>query len=207
MRLLRPLLLLPIVVVPGLLAACAANQQNQQPPPYPSAWPPPSAQASAWPQPSATASAQPLPTQQTTTGPSATILDPGTNAGAAGVIAALGAPGDIAPGMGKEGTPLAGNFTEGQVLEQVITIMPGRCYTFVAAGIGPQEIEVQLVAQTPIPAFQPMMGDTTSQANKVILGRGANCIKLALIPIAVPAKWVIKAKRGQGIIVAQAFSK
>jgi hypothetical protein len=143
----------------------------------------------------------------TTTGPSATILDPGTSAGAAAVIAGLGAAGDIAPGMGKEGTPLAGNFTEGQVLEQVITIMPGRCYTFIAAGIGPQEIEVELVAQSPIPAFQPMMGDTTSQANKVILGRGANCIKLALIPIAVPAKWVIKAKHGQGIIVAQAFSK
>jgi hypothetical protein len=168
-------------------------------------WPPPSAQASAWPQPSASASTPPPPT--TTQGPSATPLDP-ASAGTAGAAITAAAAMD-APGMGREGTALAGTFQEGQVLEQVITIMPGRCYTFIAAGLGPQEIEIQLVAQTPIPqlAALGMMGDQRGTNGKVVLGKGSGCIKLALIPIAVPAKWVIKASRGSGVIAGQAFSK
>ena len=146
-RPMRPLLLAPLAV-PVLLAACAANQQNANPQPMPGPWPPPSAQPSAWPQPSASASATPPPnTMQTTQGPSATLLNPSA-AGAVGLaLTAAGA--TDAPGMGKEGSPLAGNFQEGQVLEQIITIMPGRCYTFIAAGAGPQEMEIQLVAQSP----------------------------------------------------------
>jgi hypothetical protein len=196
----RPLLLLPLAV-PAFLAACAANQQSANPPPTASAWPPPSAQPSAWPQPSATASAPPPTTQ----GPSATLLDPSA-AGAAATALAADAKID-APGMGSEGGPLAGNFQEGQVLEQVITIMPGRCYTFIAAGLGPQEIEIQLIGQSPIPQLTPMMGDQRGTNGKVVLGKGTGCIKLALIPIAVPAKWVIKSTRGSGVIVGQAFSK
>jgi hypothetical protein len=115
-----------------------------------------------------------------------------------------------APRMSQEGAMLAGTFQEGQVLEQPITIMPGRCYTFIAAttgGIGPQELEIQLVAQSIVPGLVPMMGEQKSAAGKVVLGRGSGCIKLALIPIAVPSKWVIKATRGSGIVAGQAFSK
>jgi hypothetical protein len=112
-----------------------------------------------------------------------------------------------APGMNPEGTPMAGTFTEGQVLEQPITITPGRCYTFIAAGVGATELEIQLVAQTPIPAIAPLMGDISGTGGKVVLGKGAGCIKLALLPVAVPSKWVIKAKRGGGVIAGQAFSK
>jgi hypothetical protein len=126
-------------------------------------------------------------------------------------VAALVADAAIeAPKMGQDGPMLAGNFQEGQVLEQPITIMPGRCYTFIAAstgGAGPQEIEIQLVAQTPIPGIVPMMGDQKGTAGKVVLGKGASCIKLALIPIGVPSKWVIKATKGSGIVLGQAFSK
>jgi hypothetical protein len=109
-----------------------------------------------------------------------------------------------APRMSQEGAMLAGTFQEGQVLEQPITIMPGRCYTFIAAttgGIGPQELE------SIVPGLVPMMGEQKSTAGKVVLGRGSGCIKLALIPIAVPSKWVIKATRGSGIVAGQAFSK
>jgi hypothetical protein len=115
-----------------------------------------------------------------------------------------------APRMGAEGAVLAGNFQEGQVLEQPITIMPGRCYTFIAAsagGIGPQELEIQLIAQSIIPGLVPLMGEQRGAAGKVVLGKGAGCIKLALIPIAVPSRWVIKATRGSGIVAGQAFSK
>jgi hypothetical protein len=132
-------------------------------------------------------------------------LDPSATGAAAAALAADAAL--DAPGMGHEGSPLAGSFQEGQVLEQPITIVPGRCYTFIAAGVGPQELEIQLVAQSPLPQLAPMMGEQRSSGGKVVLGKGAACIKLALIPVAVPAKWVIKASRGAGVIAGQAFSK
>jgi hypothetical protein len=146
-----------------------------------------------------------MPTSTTTQGPSATPLDPSATGAAATALAADAA--IDAPGMGRDGSPLAGSFQEGQVLEQPITITPGRCYTFIAAGVGPQEIEIQLVAQSPLPQLAPLMGEQRSAGGKVVLGKGTGCIKLALIPIAVPAKWVIKASRGSGVIAGQAFSK
>jgi len=113
--------------------------------------------------------------------------------------------------MGPEGTPLAGSFQEGQVLEQPILIMPGKCYTFIAASagvIGPTELEIQLVAQSLIPGLAaPMMGEQKGTAGKVVLGKGTGCIKLALLPIGVPSKWVIKAIKGSGVVVGQAYSK
>jgi hypothetical protein len=112
--------------------------------------------------------------------------------------------------MGAEGAALAGSFQEGQVLEQPIMIMPGKCYTFIAAsagGPGPQELEIQLVAQSIIPGLVPMMGEAKGAAGKVVLGKGTGCIKLALLPIGVPSKWVIKAIKGSGTVVGQAYSK
>jgi hypothetical protein len=187
----------------GAAAGCA--HPNDAPPsqmPPQGAWPPATTTAAlpptAAPPPSGSSPA-------TTTGPAATPLDP-TAAGAAAGAITVDAKID-APGMGTEGTVLAGNFQEGQVLEEPITITPGRCYTFIAAGVGVQEIEIQLVAQTPLPTFTPLMGDQKGTGGKVVLGPGKGCIKLALIPVAVPAKWVIKASKGGGIIAGQAFSK
>jgi hypothetical protein len=200
----RRLLVLSLALPAALASACVHNDPNPNVPPNTSAWPPPTAPPpSAWPPPSANATPPPVPT--TTQGPSATPLDPSATGAAAAAIAADAAV--DAPGMGREGSPLAGSFQEGQVLEQPITIVPGRCYTFIAAGVGPQEIEIQLVAQSPIPQIAPLMGDQRSTGGKVVLGKGTGCIKLALIPLAVPAKWVIKASRGSGVIAGQAFSK
>jgi hypothetical protein len=197
----RRLFLLSFALPAVLAVACAHNDQNPNVPPNPSAWPQPTAPPPL--PPPATATAPPTPT--TTQGPTATPLDPSATGAAAAAIAADAAM--DAPGMGREGSPLAGSFQEGQVLEQPITIVPNRCYTFIAAGVGPQEIEIQLVAQSPIPQIAPMMGDQRGTGGKVVLGKGTGCIKLALIPIAVPAKWVIKASRGSGVIAGQAFSK
>lgn len=186
----------------GLAAGCTPKPDNQQPQmPPPGGWPPPTMTA-----PPPTMTPPPNTPPPTTPGStSATPLDPNaTGAAAAGL--AVDAKVD-APGMAPEGAAIAGNFQEGQTLESPVTINPGKCYTFIAAGVGAQEIEVQLVAQTPIPAFQPIMGDQTGTGGKVVLGRSPSCIKLALITIPIPAKWVIKAKRGGGVIAGQAFSK
>jgi hypothetical protein len=113
-----------------------------------------------------------------------------------------------APGMVSEGAGVAGTFQQGQTLEQAITIQPGKCYTFVAGGVGPQEIEISLVAQSPIAGLAgPQMGDAKGGGGKVALGAGAACVKLAVIPVPVAAKWVITATKGGGVIAGQAFSK
>ncbi|HEY3820933.1 MAG TPA: hypothetical protein VGL81_27405 [Polyangiaceae bacterium] len=190
----------------SLVGGCQPKTAAVYPPPNPSAtWtaPPPMTAPTAMPTAAPTST---LPA--TTQGPSATPVDPATLLPA---TAALTADAVLeAPRMGAEGAPLAGSFQEGQVLEQPIMIMPGKCYTFIAAstgGPGPTELEIQLVAQSIIPGLVPMMGEQKGAAGKVVLGKGTGCIKLALIPIAVPSKWVIKALKGSGTVVGQAFSK
>jgi hypothetical protein len=190
----------------GVIGGCQPKTDATYPPPNPTGmWtaPPPltAPPPTVAPPPTATVPA-------TTQGPSALPVDPNTVLAA---TAALTADAAIeAPRMSAEGATLAGNFQEGQVLEQPIMIMPGKCYTFIAAstgGPGPQELEIQLVAQSVIPGLVPMMGDQHGTAGKVVLGKGTGCIKLALIPIAIPSKWVIKAVRGSGTVVGQAYSK
>jgi hypothetical protein len=190
----------------SVLAGCQPKTDAVYPPPNPSAtWtaPPPLTAPTAMPTASATATVPP-----TTQGPGATPMDPATLLTA---TVALNADAAVeAPRMSPEGVAVAGSFQEGQVLEQAIMIMPGKCYTFIAAstgGPGPQELEIQLVAQSIIPGLVPMMGEQKGAAGKVVLGKGTGCIKLALLPIGVPSKWVIKATRGSGVVVGQAYSK
>jgi hypothetical protein len=109
--------------------------------------------------------------------------------------------------MAKEGPPMAGNFAAGQTLEQPVTIAPGKCYTFIAAGVGPQALQIQLLAQTIVPGLAPVMGDTKGSGQKTVLGGGGKCIKLAITPFPVQAKWVITSTSGGGIVAGQAFSK
>lgn len=190
----------------SVIAGCQPKTDAVYPPPNPSAtWtaPPPLTAPTAMPTASATTSLPP-----TTQGPSATPVDPATLGAATLALTADAA--IEAPKMGQEGATLAGSFQEGQVLEQPIMIMPGKCYTFIAAstgGAGPQELEIQLVAQSIIPGLVPMMGEQKGAAGKVVLGKGTGCIKLALLPIGVPSKWVIKATKGNGTVVGQAYSK
>jgi hypothetical protein len=190
------------VLVSGVAAGCTPRQDNPPPQmPPPGGWPPPTATA---PPPMGTVPPNTMPPPGVVSS-SATPLDPNATGAAAAAIT-VDAKVD-APGMAPEGNAIAGQFQEGQTLEQPVTINPGKCYTFIAAGVGAQEIEVQLVAQTPIPAFQPIMGDQSGTGGKVVLGRSPSCIKLAIITIPIPAKWVIKAKRGGGVIAGQGFSK
>ncbi len=196
---------------PGYPGAPPPGYGTAQPPPgYGTAQPPPgygTAQPGPMPPGPQPMPPGPQPTPPAPSGASgtATPLDP-TAAGAAGM--ALQAAGAMdAPGAGKEGNAIAGNFAEGQTLSAPITITPGKCYTFVAAGVGPTEMEIQLVASTPVPGLSPLMGDQKGTGGKVVLGKGSSCIKLALIPVPVSANWVIKATKGGGIIAGQAFSK
>ena len=120
----------------------------------------------------------------------------------------------LQPGMVREGNTLAGNFTPGQTLSQAFTIAPGKCYSIVAAGVGPgMEVDITAQASGPvaIPGFNPQFGQAkgkpSATGSTAVLGEKANCIKLALSPIPIQATYVITVTKGSGMVAAQLFSK
>lgn len=111
-----------------------------------------------------------------------------------------------APGMNKEGTPLAGNFQQGQTLEQTFTLTPGKCYTVVAAGVGVTDVNITMSYVTPLPGLAPQFAqDSTTTPNASIGGKG-KCIK-PISPIPAQAKYTVSANKGAGVIAAQLYSK
>ena len=109
--------------------------------------------------------------------------------------------------MQKEGALVAANFQQGQTLEHEMTIQPGKCYTVVAVGVGIQEVDITMVAVTPIPGQNPQLGKDTTSGSQASLGGKGNCIKLAVIPFPIQAKYVITATRGAGMAAAQLYVK
>jgi hypothetical protein len=138
-------------------------------------------------------------------GGTATQIDPNLAGLAAGPMM-LYANGE-APGMAKEGNLAAGNFQPGQTLEGAFTIQPGKCYTLVAAGAGVSSIDLEMFLVTPIPGMQGSFAKNTNKGAQTSIGGKANCVKLALSPVPVQAKWVATAKAGAGIIAVQLYSK
>jgi hypothetical protein len=108
-------------------------------------------------------------------------------------------------GMAEDGPAMAGQFQQGQVLEQAIQIQPGRCYTVVGVGIGITELDIELVlSQPPLPEY--VAAADSSSGAQAILGGGGNCFKNPL-PVGGPGKIRVKATGGSGIALAQVYSK
>ena len=109
-------------------------------------------------------------------------------------------------GMNPDGSAFAGNFQEGQVLEQPIQIQAGKCYSVVGASMGIQELDIQLVlVPSPLPP-QVLSQDNTQGGTAVLGGKATGCFKNAL-PIGGPGKIVVKATRGAGLAIAQVYIK
>lgn len=161
--------------------------------------------------------------QQTTpgVGAGAGVGLPGTTAPASGSSAQPVAPGMTAfatpiitgiaqqqvQGMQPVGQAFAGQFAEGQTLEQTFNIDAGKCYAVIGVG-GPgiQELDVQIVATPPAPLpAQVLSQDSTTGANATLGGGGA-CFKNPF-PIGGPGKVVLKATRGAGLAAAQIYVK
>ncbi len=138
-------------------------------------------------------------------GGSAQAIDPNLAQMAAGPMMVFA--NSEAPGMQKEGNTAAANFSTGQTLEGNFTIQPGKCYTLVAAGAGVSSIDLEMFLITPIPGMQGSFAKNTSKGAQTSIGGKANCVKLALSPIPVQAKWVATAKAGAGLVAVQLYSK
>lgn len=109
-------------------------------------------------------------------------------------------------GMQPDGTAFAGNFQEGQILEQQITIEAGKCYSVVGASMGIQELDIQLVLN-PAPLPPQILAQDNSQGGTAVLGgKSTGCFKNAL-PIGGPGKIVAKATRGAGLAIIQVYKK
>lgn len=140
----------------------------------------------------------------------ATRIDPTMAALATGALAQVA--GTEAPGMQPEGTLGAANFTQGQSLEHVFQMIPGKCYTVVGVGAGIQQLDIAMTVVSPLPGFNPPpfgVNDkkTTPLGSQSVLGSKTKCVKLVLLPAPLPVKFTITATKGQGLAAAQLFSK
>ncbi|MEI9948179.1 MAG: hypothetical protein WDO74_04180 [Pseudomonadota bacterium] len=162
--------------------------------------------------PVATAPAATVPTAipgvaTTTAGPTATPLDPATAQVVTSLIAPLAATA-AAPGAKPVGAAIAGNFAQGQSLEQTVQMNPGKCYTIVGAGAPTiQNLDIQLVPSIAIPGLPAaVVAADSSQGATAIVGQQPNCYKWAL-PMGGTMKVVVSVSAGQGMAAAQVFEK
>jgi len=112
-----------------------------------------------------------------------------------------------APGAAAEGMPIAGQFAQGQTLEQPISILGNRCYTIVGASLGIQQLDIMLVVQ-PTPVSPPMVVAQSSGggANPVLGGKATGCWRNPT-PLTGTGKVILRATSGQGLAAAQVLSK
>jgi hypothetical protein len=134
----------------------------------------------------------------------ATPIDP--NLATAATLPLMAFAQQQAPGMQREGNPVAGQFKQGQTLETPVQLQPNKCYTVLAVGAGPQVVNISLVAMTPVPGTSPVLAQDSGGSNNAALGGGGNCFKWQL-PVGVSAKYVITATQGAGIVAGQLYSK
>jgi len=148
---------------------------------------------------------QPGQPGQPAAGGQAQPMAPGAAAAATPILVALGQ--SEAPGAHPEGGVFAGQFQEGQTLEQPINVQPGKCYTVVAGGAGIAQLDIQLVAQ-PAPMFPAtVLAQSQGQGPQATLGgKATGCWKNPL-PFGGPAKIILKATRGAGMAAAQVYVK
>ena len=159
------------------------------------------------PYPTATATnTAPAPTATNTAGgSSATPMAPAAAAGADVILGGLAT--QEAPGAQPDGTAFAGQFTEGQTLEQPINLQAGKCYTIVAASLGGvQELDVMIQGQlAPLPPTT-LAQDNTTGPNATLGGKAAGCWKNPS-PLPIPAKIVLRVTKGSGMAAAKVYVK
>ncbi|WP_044250700.1 hypothetical protein [Chondromyces apiculatus] len=140
--------------------------------------------------------------QSTSSGGTATAIAPAAAAAATPIMTALAA--SEVQGMAAEGGSFAAQFQDGQTFEQAFNIQPGKCYSVIAAGVGMQNLSIQIVAQqAPLPAVT-LAQSNTSGPNATLGGKG-QCFKNPL-PIGGPAKVVLRSQ-GAGMAIAQIYVK
>lgn len=213
--------LVPFAALGLAVIACSSKPDPNDPSQYNNGYPPGSYPPGSYPPgayPTATGGGYPPGTYPTNTAtPTATAPAPAAGGQATPISVAMAGPllgvglqaaaANDTRGMQPEGGAFAGQFQQGQTLEQPLTLEPGKCYTVVGlGGPGITELDVQIVVQpAPMLPAAPIAQDNQTGQNAT-LGGGGSCFKNPS-PIAVPGKVVLRATGGAGMAGAQIYKK
>jgi hypothetical protein len=152
----------------------------------------------------ATAAPAPLPVATAAAGTPATPLDPGAASAATQLFAPLAQ--QNAPGAKPVGSPIAGQFQQGQTLEGQVQMQAGKCYTVIGVGLPPiQNLDIQLAPFMPIaglPAAVVAQDQTVSP--QAIIGEKGACYH-SVIPM--PMKVIVTVSQGSGVAAVQVYEK
>jgi hypothetical protein len=117
------------------------------------------------------------------------------------------ASGDVPVGAKPVGSVLACNFQQGQTLQGSVQMQPGKCYTVVGVGMpSVTQLDLQLVAQTPIPGMAPVIAQSNTTGSHAVIGKKPDCYKWAW-PVGAPVNVIVKATAGSGFAGAQVYEK
>jgi hypothetical protein len=110
-----------------------------------------------------------------------------------------------APGMQPEGQPGRATLAQGESFNMIVTMQPGRCYTFVGFSPAGQVTQLDLRLLAP-PLYNIEAGRAVNEKNKPVIGKGKGA-QCPALPIAVPYRIDATATKGQGRIGLFVFSK
>lgn len=129
-------------------------------------------------------------------GPAAAVADPAE----AGLRAAAA---EHAPGLSPDGQVAKGNLTEGGHIGFVVNMDPSKCYAIVAYGAGVGDLDATLLAP---PLYNVIVGQDGMDGPAAVIG-AAPRLMCPIVPVTVPYKVDLYAKRGGGMVAAQLYSK
>jgi hypothetical protein len=137
---------------------------------------------------------------------SAQVIDPGAASMVQPIINEL-AKQFVVAGSKAIGAPLVGNFQTGQTLEGQVQLQPQKCYTVVATALPPvTELNVQLIAVTPLPNLTPVLAADSDTGPTAVIGKKPNCYKWPF-PLPAPVKVVAQVVGGSGLAAVQVYEK
>lgn len=112
-----------------------------------------------------------------------------------------------APGMAPEGDLLASKLAAGEILEQEIRLQPGRCYTLIAVGgQGVDEVDAEISRLTPVRGKGEVLAADAGPGPVAVLGGGGACFHYRE-KTPLPARFVVRARAGAGVVVSQLYAR
>ena len=113
-----------------------------------------------------------------------------------------------AAGMQLEGDLIASKLAPGQVLEQEFRLQPGRCYTLIAVGgEGVQELDASFETLGPVRSKSTVLIADVLTGTTAVVGPGAACFAWKPDLAATPAKFVLRVRGGDGVVVSQLYAR
>lgn len=111
-----------------------------------------------------------------------------------------------APGMAPEGAAGRETLAEGAHFNMLVTLQPNRCYSFFAFSPPGQvsQIEIKLLAP---PFYNVEAGHSGADKSMAVIGKGKAAALCPLLPLPVPYKIDVTARKGAGRIGVYAYAR